>query len=200
MCILGSCILGSCILGAVEGVVQVAEADGGGSPRIRDARPADRDAVRDLTLAAYEEYAAAVPEPFWTLYRRNLAATLEAAGPEDRIVAEDGGVVVGSVLLYPPAAAAYGSRGSGSRWPEVRLLAVSPSARGRGVGQALMHECVRRARASGAEALGLHTTDMMGAAVRMYERMGFVRAPETDFAPGGGILVKGYRLTLAGAE
>lgn len=167
---------------------------------IRDAQPADRDAVRDLTLAAYEEYAATVPEAFWAVYRRNLVATLDAAGPEDRIVAEQGGVVVGSVFLYPPEAAAYGARGQGSPWPEVRLLAVPPSSRGRGIGRALMDECARRARASGAGALGLHTMDMMRAAVRMYERMGFVRASETDFAPGGGIFVKGYRLDLTGAE
>ncbi|HKX18828.1 MAG TPA: GNAT family N-acetyltransferase [bacterium] len=173
----------------------------GGVPRgIRDARPDDREAVRALTLAAYEEYAAAMPEAFWAVYRRNLVATLDTPGPEDRIVAEDGGVVVGSVFLYPPEAAAYGARAQGSRWPEVRLLAVPPSARGRGIGQALMDECVHRARVLGAEALGLHTMDMMRAAVRRYERMAFVRAPETDFAPGGGILVKGYRLKLTGAQ
>jgi hypothetical protein len=38
--------------------------------------------------------------------------------------------------------------------------------------------------------------DMMRAAVRMYERMGFVRAPDLDFTPAEGVLVKGYRLDL----
>ena len=167
-----------------------------GAVRVRDAWAEDGEAIRDVTLAAYEQYAAAMPEPFWIMYRRNPVATLETDGPEDRIVAERDGAVIGSVLLYPPAASAYGTtRGAGS-WPEVRLLAVLPAARGQGVGQALMDECVRRARASEAAALGLHTMDVMHAAVRMYERMGFVRVPETDFAPGGGILVKGYRLDL----
>jgi len=80
--------------------------------------------------------------------------------------------------------------------PEVRLLAVAPEARGKGVGVALMRECVARARASGAARLTLHTTEMMQAAVRLYERMGFVRAPEIDFRPAPGIVVKGYRLEL----
>jgi GNAT superfamily N-acetyltransferase len=166
--------------------------------QIRGARDEDGGAIRNVTLAAYEEYAQAVPARFWLAYRRNLLATLETKGPEDRIVAERGGVVVGSVLLYPPAAGAYGPAGGDGRWPEVRLLAVLPEARGHGVGSALMRECVRRARDMGAPALGLHTTDMMRAAVRMYERMGFARAPETDFEPGGGIVVKGFRLDLAG--
>ncbi len=37
---------------------------------------------------------------------------------------------------------------------------------------------------------------MMQAALRMYERMGFVRAREIDFHPAPGVTVKGYRLDL----
>ena len=44
-----------------------------------------------------------------------------------------------------------------------------------------MGECVRRARESGAKALTLHTTDMMQAAMRLYERLGFQRMRELDF-------------------
>ena len=45
-----------------------------------------------------------------------------------------------------------------------------------------MQECMHRARHSGARALGLHTTDIVNAVMRLYERMGFKRAPELDFA------------------
>jgi hypothetical protein len=38
--------------------------------------------------------------------------------------------------------------------------------------------------------------DMMRAAMRMYERMGFVRVPDLDFSPAQGLLVKGYRMDL----
>src|SRR5579859_4008384 len=86
--------------------------------QIRSARDEDREAIRNVTLAAYEEYALAIPEPFWLAYRRHLLATLETKGPEDRIVAERGGLVVGSVLLYPPAAGAFGPAGGDGRWPE----------------------------------------------------------------------------------
>jgi ribosomal protein S18 acetylase RimI-like enzyme len=37
----------------------------------------------------------------------------------------------------------------------------------------------------------------MAPAIRMYERLGFVRAPETDFFPPDGEHVMGYRLPLA---
>ena len=78
----------------------------------------------------------------------------------------------------------------------MRLLAVAPAARGRGVGAALMRECIRRARANGATVLSLHTTDLMRVAKAMYERMGFVRATELDFRPAPGIVIQGFRLDL----
>ena len=163
---------------------------------VRDARDGDRNAIRAVTLAAYEEYARAFPEPFWTAYRRMLVETLEGSGPAARIVAERQGAVVGSVLLYPAAAHAYGGVAEVGRWPEVRLLAVLPSERGQGVGKALMDECVRRARHAGALAVGLHTMDVMGTAVRLYARMGFEHVPSLDFNPVPGVVVKGYRLDL----
>ncbi len=163
---------------------------------IRDARDDEREAIRDVTLAAYEEYAAVMPQPFWEEYRRQLLVTLDKEGPVERIVAERGGTVVGSVLLYPPLANAYTGIGVGVGWPEVRLLAVAPEARGQGVGAALMDECERRARRAGATVLGLHTMDMMQAALRLYGRRGFIRTPELDFHPAKGVLVKGYRRSL----
>jgi ribosomal protein S18 acetylase RimI-like enzyme len=81
----------------------------------------------------------------------------------------------------------------------LRLLAVAGDARGQGVGQALVDECVRRARRMGAAELGLHTSASMAAARRMYLRMGFVRAPDHDFHPEGAELVEAYRLPLGSA-
>jgi GNAT superfamily N-acetyltransferase len=164
---------------------------------IRDARDDERDAIRDLTLAAYAEYAALLPRPFWEGYQRNLLATLDAVGPVVRIVAERAGTLVGSVLLYPPQANAYAQVAVSASWPEVRLMAVAPSARGQGIGTVLLRECARRARHLGATTLGLHTMDVMQAALRLYEREGFVRAPELDFRPAADVLVKAYRLSLS---
>lgn len=167
---------------------------------IRDARDDERGEIRAVTLAASAEYATVMPAPVWAQYSRQMLATLDAAGPVERIVAERGGAIVGSVLLYPPAADAYAGAVAGLEWPEVRLLAVAPEARGHGVGTALMDECARRARQAGFMALGLHTTDLMRAAVRLYGRLGFARAPELDFSPVADILVMGYRRDLGDAH
>jgi hypothetical protein len=37
---------------------------------------------------------------------------------------------------------------------------------------------------------------MMDVAMRMYERVGFVREPATDFSQAEGVVIKGYRLDL----
>jgi predicted N-acetyltransferase YhbS len=166
---------------------------------IRSARDSDRAAIREVTLAAYQEYASRMPA-HWEDYVQNILATLAEVKPAEQIVAEQDGAVVGTVLLYP-AGTVMSPRSDVSvtlAWPEVRLLAVAPAARGQGIGLALMRECIQRARQGGAVALTLHTTDMMQVAMSMYERMGFVHAPDLDFQPAPDITIKGYRLDLNG--
>lgn len=165
---------------------------------IRDARADERAAIRALTLAAYAEYATIMAPTAWAGLRQALLSGLADEGTVERIVAEQDGALLGSVMLYSPAANAYGDAVAGAGLPELRLLAVAAAARGQGVGTALVEECMRRARQAGASALGLHTSESLQAAIRMYERMGFVRAPEGDFQPSGAELVMAYRLPLDG--
>ena len=164
--------------------------------KIRDARSRDRDAARKITLSAFQQYAAVMSPPRWEGYRENIMATLTDPAPAQHMVAEKEGVILGSVLLYPPGTAFSTPDEGPLACPEVRLLAVAPEARGQGIGTALMKECIRRARRLGVVCLNLHTTDMMQVAMRMYERMGFVRFPDLDFHPDPSITVKAYRLPL----
>ena len=168
--------------------------------RIRDARADEREAIREITLAAYGEYAGVMEPSAWAALRQAVTRALAAEGPAERIVAEQDGRLVGSVMLFPRSADAYEGAVAEAHWPELRLLAVAREARGRGVGEALVKECVRRARLTGASELGLHTSRSMRAAVRMYERFGFVRVPEHDFQPEGAELVTAYRLRLDEVE
>jgi GNAT superfamily N-acetyltransferase len=87
--------------------------------------------------------------------------------------------VVGSVAFYPDVVL-EGWSNLPSGWAGFRALVVHPDARGRGVGRLLVERCLVRARAVGAAALGIHTIDLLDDAVRLYERLGFVRCPEFD--------------------
>ncbi len=161
--------------------------------RLRDSRAGDQAAILDLTLAAYAEYAAILGENYH-LYEDSIVATLADIGAASQIVAEQDGRLVGAALLYPPGTAFEPAEGMAApEWPEVRLVAVLPSARGHGIGKALVQECLRRARQDGCTGLALHTTDMMPVAMGMYERLGFFRTPEFDFFPAPNFQVKAYR-------
>lgn len=160
---------------------------------LRDARPEERDAVAALTWRAYAELAAVMAPSAWAALEGATRSGLASEAGAERIVAERDGVLVGSVFLFAPATDAYGGLTRPGELPELRLLAVAPELRGQGIGELLVEECARRARRAGAPALALHTSASMRAAIRLYERMGFVRAPEHDFQPPGAELVMAYR-------
>ena len=162
---------------------------------IRNAEVGDSKAIRQLTIAAYREHAQTLSADNWDAYRTSILTALDSVGDAEQIVAEQAGAVVGSVLLYANGAA-FAYLESNDDFPEVRLLAVVPSARGSGIGAALMDECVRRVRNLGSKVLALHTMETMRTAKRLYARMGFVRTPELDFVPREGILAEGYCLEL----
>ena len=168
---------------------------------IRDAGERDQEAIRSVTLAAYAEYATQMEALHWELYRASILFALEnERAAAEQMVAEHDGALIGTVLLYPPRRFALPDGTSMAMpVPEVRLLAVAPAGRGHGVGEALMQECLRRARVTGATGLALHTTAMMQAAMRMYARLGFARAPQFDMHPVPELTIEGYLLDFGAA-
>ncbi|WP_375543157.1 GNAT family N-acetyltransferase [Aliiroseovarius crassostreae] len=58
---------------------------------------------------------------------------------------------------------------------EVKSMFVSPDARGKGVGEALLSQLEATARVKGHKAMKLETGNVLHAAHRLYERAGFTR-------------------------
>jgi ribosomal protein S18 acetylase RimI-like enzyme len=173
------------------------EVDGGAVSGIslRDARGDEFDDVARVMADAYAQYIPPNPTGMLLAYRDDVRDVRSRLGESTLIVAEDRGELVGAVTYYPDASA-ESAGGWPAGWAALRLLAVHPTARGRGIGRLLTEECIRRARAAGCPAIALHTTELMAVARAMYERMGFARAPERDFRPAPPILVMGYWLDL----
>jgi len=85
-------------------------------------------------------------------------------------VAELDGAIVGTVSVVPRGQALY-----------LRSLAVLPAARGRRLGQALVRQAEAYAAAHGLRRVFLSTTPVLTDAIRLYERLGFVRSGDGPF-------------------
>ena len=166
-----------------------------GPSNVRDAGVEDLDQVSLLIRDAYQEYQANFSPEVWERYSRDIMDVRSRLDTSELIVAENSGRLVGAVTFYPNTSPSD-QGGWPAGWTGIRLLAVHPDARGMGIGRVLMDECLHRSRLLSATALGLHTTELMGIARGMYERMGFVRVPEYDFQAGPEVVVLGYRLDL----
>lgn len=161
---------------------------------VREAVEADKASIRSVLLEAYSQYETELADR-WPDYRDSILASVDQDGPKVRVVAERNGRIVGSALLFDSSAAAYGRPELSIEGPIVRLLGVARAARGQGVATAIIRECVRISRKWGSDTLHLHTSDVMAAAVKLYERLGFERAPDKEFS-NGQHWVKCYRLRL----
>jgi GNAT superfamily N-acetyltransferase len=162
---------------------------------IRVARPSEHAALGELTVAAYAALPGMGPLGRYGDELADVAG--RAAGPGRVLVATDGDRLLGGVTYYDRYAEEVTSLADRlGAVPGFRMLATAPDAQGRGVGTALTSHCVDLARASGAEAIALHTTDLMQVAQRLYARLGFTRWPDIDIAIGGSrpITVVGFRL------
>lgn len=168
------------------------------TPLIRDAREADFEEAGRVMVEAYREYEPLLKPEAWEMYAADIGAVRSRVGTADLIVCEQEGRLDGAVTFYRPG----GFQLFPAEWACFRLLAVAPTARGRGVGRALVDEAIVRARDAGAEALAIHNVAFMKAANSLYERIGFVPEPRFDFrwpsalSDGSPLVVSAYRLPL----
>jgi DNA-binding MarR family transcriptional regulator/GNAT superfamily N-acetyltransferase len=102
-------------------------------------------------------------------------------------IAEMNGENVGCVMLVKDAPGVA----------RLRLLLVEPKARGLGLGQRLVDECVRFARAAGYKRVTLWTHSVLLAARRAYEKAGFtLTSSEKKHSWGEDVVAEYWDLTL----
>ena len=159
---------------------------------IRLVRPEEHQALGALTVAAYR---ALLGPAMDAGYAKELADVGSRAALVDVLVdVDDDGSLLGGVTYIPGPGPLAWFAGAGDAG--MRMLAVDPSAQGRGVGARLVAACVERAAAAGKRRLLLHTTAPMTVAHRIYERAGFRRDPGQDHVLEGGLLLLAYVLDL----
>ncbi len=147
------------------------------SIRILPCKPGDWDRVTELlqTVFAGEGYTSS-EHAIGAYTEQNLSA----AGLT--LVARDTTEILGTVLLLSPEDRLSQVANEGEM--EFRLLAVEPRSRGRKIGEHLVRACIHRAGTPllSVKRLVICTQPSMLAAQHLYERLGFVRAPDRDFS------------------
>ncbi|MFI6762966.1 GNAT family N-acetyltransferase [Micromonospora sp. NPDC050417] len=165
-------------------------------PLVRPAAPADFPAIARLTVSAYQANGQLHSAGGYADTLKDVAGRASAG---ELLVAVDPvtGEVLGSVVfLLAGTRLAEVSRDGEA---EFRMLAVDPTAQGRGVGEALARACVDRAVELGLGAVAICVRDFVENAQRLYARLGFARVPERDWSAGPDIRLLALRLDLATA-
>jgi GNAT superfamily N-acetyltransferase len=128
---------------------------------VRDFRPSDAEAFRDLNLAWVEQYFTVEAEDRAQL-EDPQTHILDQGGAI--LIADLGGMPVGTVGLVP---------GHQDGVLELIKMSARSDVKGRGIGRALMDAAIDKARVMGATKIWLETNTVLAAALALYRKSGF---------------------------
>jgi GNAT superfamily N-acetyltransferase len=164
---------------------------------VREAVPAEYDAIGDLTVAAYSTFPETGDDSGYVAELRDVAGRARSCPIYVAVDPATGQVIGGATYVPGPSNPMSELEREGEAG--VRMLAVAPEAQGKGAGTALVQALVARARADGRRGMALYTLAAMAAAHRLYERYGFRRDPARDWQVEPGLLLLAYSVDFAEA-
>jgi ribosomal protein S18 acetylase RimI-like enzyme len=167
---------------------------------IRNAKPSEFAEIGKLMVQVYSQldgFPKEEEQPAYYSMLYNIGEFTNKPETELLVAEADDGEIVGAVVYFGDMQY-YGSGGTATQEQNAagfRLLAVSPEARGLGIGKLLTLECIRKANESKLLQVIIHSTKAMQTAWAMYERLGFKRSEDLDFMQQE-LPVYGFRLKL----
>ena len=167
---------------------------------IRNAKASEFESISALLIevyAALEGFPKRDVHPTYYDYLQNISLQTENEAIELLVAVSETNQILGCVVYYHDVKY-YNSGGTVTQQKNCcgfRLLAVTPEARGLGIGKKLTKFCISKAKTSTADYLIIHTTNAMKIAWKMYDHMGFQRAKDLDFTVGA-LEVFGFRFPL----
>ncbi len=147
--------------------------------KIRTAKKNEISWVKELIESVYLDFKTFLTDQVWDDWMKDISIMLEENW-DKTLIAEEHGDVFGTIQLVPSKEPRFPKRSA-----NLRMLAVRKDMRNKGVGKMLTKECIKIAKAKGFRSIFLHTNNFMTAAIVLYERVGFQRAPEYDPSPLG---------------
>jgi GNAT superfamily N-acetyltransferase len=168
--------------------------------RVRNAKPEEFGGIGKLMVQVYSQldgFPRESEQPAYFKMLLNIGELTKNPGTELLAAVSAGDSIAGAVV-YISDMKYYGSGGSAGQELNAagfRLLAVDPSIRGKGIGNLLVSECIRKTKEGKYTQLIIHSTTYMQVAWTMYEKLGFKRSEDLDFMQGE-LPVYGFRLKL----
>ena len=157
--------------------------------QIRIALPHEHDPLGELCVRAYRDlgsvsdrYAAQLRDVAGRAETAHVLAAIDHTGP------------LGCVTVILDASPLREI--SGPEEGEFRMLAVDPGAQGQGLGEALVQASIDVICAADRKRVVISSAADMVAAHRLYERLGFTRAPQRDWRPVPDVELRVYELAL----
>jgi ribosomal protein S18 acetylase RimI-like enzyme len=167
---------------------------------VRNAHANEFEAIGKLMVHAYstlEGFLKVEDHPHYYNTLANIGELLRKPETELIVAVSPDGEIDGAVVFFGDMTQ-YGSGGIATQEKQsagFRFLAVSDSARGKGLGKLLTLECIDRAKQKHLKQVIIHTTMAMLNAWKMYEKIGFKRSEDLDFIQGD-LKVFGFRFRL----
>ena len=167
---------------------------------IRNARPKEFETIGKLMVSVYSklpEFPKPEEQPHYYDKLLHVGKLTNNESTELLVALNASEEIIGAVIYFSDMKD-YGSGGSATTLTHAsgfRLLAVSPKARGKGVGRLLCEACIEKTKKHHNKTLIIHSTKAMKVAWNMYERMGFTRFKEIDFLQGD-LEVYGFKLNI----
>jgi GNAT superfamily N-acetyltransferase len=168
---------------------------------VRNAAPDEFAEIGRLMVTVYSQldgFPTEIEQPAYYKMLANVGDLTQKENTELLIAVSSEGEIAGAVVYFGDMKN-YGSGGTATQEQNAagfRLLAVSPDARGKGIGRLLTVECIRKAKHQQLNQVIIHTTRAMQTAWNMYERIGFKRSIDLDFMQGAALQVFGFRYVL----
>jgi putative acetyltransferase len=137
---------------------------------VREFRPGDEAAFRDINLEWIERYFA-VEQKDRDVLDHPRKYILDPGGAI--LIAEDDGAAIGVVSLVMMEGGSV----------ELAKMGVRPSARGKGAGRLLVDAAIAKARSMGMSRVYIETNSVLGPALKLYRDAGFQPLHERQPSP-----------------
>ncbi len=150
----------------------------------RYANSDDIDQIKKVTLLAYMQFRNVISDENARVWEESLGneITYKQLFLIARcLISEYKGKIVGCAFLIP-----HGNpyKWFQSDWAYIRLVAVHPDCKGKGIGKQLTQLCIDAARSAGEKTIALHTSEFQNAARHIYESVGFTKLMDLELMYG----------------